>query len=297
MLYQDLLEKLGLLRKPVRCFERETEGEPVLNRRDLGVMPVPVEKIAGTVSRCRDIGADFQPRLSGDALRRHHGSRLLRLERIRAAMEQGEIMPPLDLYRLRDDYYVVDGHHRVAVAKEIGVAYLDAHVTDFLPVADTPANVLAHARSSFELTTGLYGIELTDPDGHGTLLAHITEHQSRLAEVEGRPVSRGDAAQDWYREVYLPIAMEIERELTEDAASHQFPGKTVGDLYLLLAEYKWLESERQGRDIGLHQAMLDLQLTTESDGWLQEILKIVVPCRLLATCPLPEGAPVGSVES
>ena len=288
MTYEELLEKLGLLHKPVRCFERVTREEPVLNRRDRGVMPVPVEQIVGTVSRCRDIGGDFQPRRDGS---------LPRLERIREAMERGEIMPSLELYRLRDEYYVVDGHHRVAVAKEMGVVYLDAHVVEFLSPADTPANALAHARSNFEVATGLYRIELTEPVGYTTLLAHIMEHQSRLAEIEGQPVSLTDAARDWYHEVYLAIVSEIKRELTEDAASHQFPGKTVGDLYLLLAEYKWLESERQGQDIGLHQAMLDLQLATEGRSWFREIVETVVPCRLWGGCPFAERAEDAYAES
>lgn len=296
MLYEELLAKLGLARERVRCFEHEVRGEAALNRRDLGVMPVPVEKIVGTLSRCRDIDADFQPLLDRESLRFSHGSRMRRLERIREAMERGVILPPLELYRLRGEYYVVDGHHRVALAKEMDVAYLDAHVIDILPAADTPANFLARVRSNFEMSTGLHGVELTDAQGYDTLLAHITEYQTHLGEVEGHRVPVREAARDWHQRVYLPIIAEIERELVEDSASHQFPGRTAGDLYVLLAEYKWLESERQGRDIGLHQAMLDLQLTVEGRGWLQRVVELVVPCRLRRACPLLEGADGGVTE-
>ncbi len=292
MLYEELLERLGLRREPPACFEEVTRSESLLNRRDLGVMTVPVEKIVGTVSRCRDITADFHPRdelrlESGLLLRRgDRGRRLQRLRGIREAIERGEVLPPLDLYRLRDQYYIVDGHHRMAVAKELDAAYVDAHVIEFLPPLDTPANVLANARSNFQVATGLHQIELTDPNGYDALLVHITEHQNRLAEAEGHPVSLREAAEDWRREVYLPVAMEIERELSSSAGAQQFMGKTVGDLYLLLAEYKWLESERQGRDIGLYQAMLDLQMAKERSSWVQEVLGAVVPCRLFGTCPL-----------
>ena len=201
-------------------------------------------------------------------------------------MQQGEVMPPLELYRLRDEYYVIDSHHRVAVAKGMGAVYLDAHVVELLPLADTPANTLANARSNFAIATGLHHVELTDPTSYDTMLGHISEHQSHLSELRGRPVSLTEVAEDWYREVYLPIAIEISQEVSEGAASSQFPGKTVGDLYLLLAEYKWLESERQGRDIGQHQAMLDLTLTAEDSGWLQGIVEMVVPCRFLGKCPV-----------
>jgi len=296
MLYKDLLERLGLLREPVACFEEATQTESVLNRRNLGVMAVPVEKIVGTVSRCRDVTADFHPRdgirlETGTLLRRGDRQRRLhRLRGIREAIQRDEVLPPLELYRLRDQYYIVDGHHRMAVAKELDAAYIDAHVVEFLPPADTPANVLANARSTFQVATGLHQIELTDPNGYDALLVHISEHRKRLAETAGHPISLREAAEDWRREVYLPVAMQIERELSDSAASQQFVGKTIGDLYLLLAEYKWLESERQGQDIGLYRAMLDLQLATESRGWLQQIVEAVLPCRLLRTCPFAEGA-------
>jgi hypothetical protein len=294
MWYEDLLERLGLLREPVRCFEQVTQGESLLSRRDLGVMPVRVDRIVGTISRCKDITAEFHPRdeirFNMGALRRRRdlGSRLRRLGGIRQAVERGEVMPPIELYRLRDEYYVVDGHHRVAVAKEMDAVYIDAHVIDFLPPADTPVDVLGHARSNFEVRTGLHQIELTDPSGYDVLIAHIEEHRRGLTEVHGRTVSLREAAEDWRREVYVPIAMGIERELAESAASQEFSGKTVGDLYLLLVEYKWLESERQEKDIGLHQAMLDLRLATDSRSWLRDIVEAVVPCRLLRTCPLAE---------
>lgn len=52
------------------------------------------------------------------------------------------ILPPVDLYKIKDKYYVVDGNHRVAAAKEIGQIYIDAYVTEFLPTGDTPQHLL-----------------------------------------------------------------------------------------------------------------------------------------------------------
>jgi len=279
MLYEELLGKLGLLDQPVRCFEQVMREEPALNRRDLGVMPVPVDRIVGSVSRCKDVSVNFLPR---------HKSRgrLDRLNGVRQAMKRDSILPPVELYRLRDEYYVVDGHHRVAVAKEMDMAYLDAHVTDLLPLGDTPANALALARSSFALATGLHNVELTQAEGYHKLLAHIAEHQSGLAQHGARSVPVMEAAQDWYRTTYVPILRELQDELAEGTVARQFPGKTLGDLYLLLAEYKWLESERQGHDIGLHQAMVNLQMASDGHGWLRQLVDTVVPCQLMGSCPL-----------
>ena len=63
-----------------------------------------------------------------------------RYARIGQAMSQGKVLPAIDVYELRcprrcpervtiaSEYYVVDGHHRVAIAKKLGVDFLDAHV-------------------------------------------------------------------------------------------------------------------------------------------------------------------------
>jgi ParB-like chromosome segregation protein Spo0J len=62
-----------------------------------------------------------------------------RYHRIGEAMRAGKTLPPLELYELRErrsgepraddgEYYVVDGHHRVAMARRLGQDFLDAHV-------------------------------------------------------------------------------------------------------------------------------------------------------------------------
>jgi hypothetical protein len=45
----------------------------------------------------------------------------------------GTALPPVQLYKLGDRYYVVDGHHRVAAALSLGQLEIDAVVTEYLP--------------------------------------------------------------------------------------------------------------------------------------------------------------------
>jgi hypothetical protein len=65
-----------------------------------------------------------------------------RFHRVGEAMRSGKALPPLELYKLKrrsgtsgdspaSEYYVVDGHHRVAMARKLGQDFLDAHVTEF----------------------------------------------------------------------------------------------------------------------------------------------------------------------
>jgi hypothetical protein len=277
--YEDLLENLGLKDQHIRCFQHVSQDGSSLNRRDLGVIPVPVERIVGTVSRCRDVRTDFQP---------SRNRSLPRLGQIREAMKRGEIMPPLELNRLRDEYYVLDGHHRVAVAKEMDMAYLDAHVVDYLPSSDTLEDALARERSNFEIATGLYRIELTQPGGYESLLEHIRCHQDHMPPEQGRSTSAREAGEDWYRQIYLPMVVEMRHELASRRVSERFPHRTVGDLYLIVAEHMRDASRHSGKEITLYEAMSQLQLEKRNQGWLWVMLDGVLPCSLTGRCPFAE---------
>src|SRR4051812_1372617 len=84
-----------------------------------GVRPVPLERIVGSVDRSADFGRGFKAR------RRLSRARLARL---REAFPDGD-MPPIDVYEAGGAFFVSDGHHRVALARERGADFLDADVT------------------------------------------------------------------------------------------------------------------------------------------------------------------------
>ena len=47
-------------------------------------------------------------------------------------MRRGEALPPIDVYRIGDAHFVRDGHHRVSVARALGIKEIDAHVTEII---------------------------------------------------------------------------------------------------------------------------------------------------------------------
>ena len=105
--------------KPLRSFEEERPKHRAINLRRIGVTPIEVDKIVGSVDRYQDFDANFQWRW-----RRPDD----RSKRIEAAMMRGEILPPIEVYELKDEYFVLDGHHRVGAAKKLGQAFIDADV-------------------------------------------------------------------------------------------------------------------------------------------------------------------------
>jgi hypothetical protein len=94
-------------------------------RRDLGVMTIPVDRIRGTaVEGAVQRGADFLPlpELRGSNWRG-------RWQRLRAAQDRLAVLPPIDVMQTDEGYWVLDGHNRVALARQVGQDDIDASVT------------------------------------------------------------------------------------------------------------------------------------------------------------------------
>jgi hypothetical protein len=102
------------------------------NRLQRGTRVVEVDEIVGSVGRWRDFDRSFLP------ARASVGQRWKCIDR---AFQRGEELPPVELYKLEEAYFVVDGHHRVSVARYHDVPTLEAAVADFhpeLPAAPVP---------------------------------------------------------------------------------------------------------------------------------------------------------------
>jgi hypothetical protein len=106
-----------------------------------GVRAVPVDRIVGSTDRYRDFDRAFRPR------RGHCAGRWVSVAR---AHGEGKSLPPVQLYRVGDGYFVRDGHHRVSVARFRGQAVIDAEVVEVvvlgaLPVAEPDVRPRADA--------------------------------------------------------------------------------------------------------------------------------------------------------
>lgn len=94
--------------------------------RELGFQGVPLTAIRGTaVEGAPQRGGDFLPLRE----RRSRDWRA-RWQRILQAVDSLVSLPPVDLIKFGDDYWVVDGHNRVAAALYTGQIELDAVVQE-----------------------------------------------------------------------------------------------------------------------------------------------------------------------
>jgi hypothetical protein len=92
--------------------------------RELGLCAVPVEEVIGTaVQGVAQRGLDFRP-LPAFRSSNWRG----RYQRIREALDRLETLPPIDVLKTAEGYWVVDGHNRVAAARDVGQVAIDADV-------------------------------------------------------------------------------------------------------------------------------------------------------------------------
>jgi hypothetical protein len=102
------------------------------NRLHRGTRVVEADEIVGSVGRWDEFDRSFLPARASVG---HKGKRIDR------AFQRGEDLPPVELYEIGDAYFVVDGHHRVSVARYHHVPTLEAAVAQFrpkLPAAPVP---------------------------------------------------------------------------------------------------------------------------------------------------------------
>jgi hypothetical protein len=109
-------------RSRLASLEQALGSTPPAGRRRAGLQAIPLETVVGTAepAKARVFDSGFRPPYTS----RH------RWERLWMASRRGAAIPPISVFRIGDEHYVDDGHHRVSVARALGMAAIDAEVTE-----------------------------------------------------------------------------------------------------------------------------------------------------------------------
>lgn len=254
---QEAYRRLGriLLRRPPQpllTLDEVSRRLGVFRQSYVGVRAIPVDRIVGTVSRVPDFDRDFLPQTSEVRDR---------WRQVEFTFERSDF-PPIAVYEVDGRYFVTDGHHRVAIAKQREVDFIDAEVTSLEtrwklpPDADIPRLILAEQERMFIEESGLgrarpeARIEFTRPPGYIELLEQIKVHGYHLMRERGEAVTPEAVAGDWYDRVYRPTVEAIHRERLDEV----WPRATEADLFLWVTQRRReLFPERGG--LGVDEAV------------------------------------------
>ncbi len=197
-----------------------------------GIEPIPVDKIIGSEDRYRDFDREFFP------LQDHTRNRW---ESIDSTYYTQKELPPIQVYKIGDYYFVKDGNHRVSVARKQGRKFIDAEIIELktkIPLdekkIDYKTIIIKEELKNFLERTGLDNItspeefKVTSPGEYEILINQIKTHHYILNLLSQEEISWYESAKSWYNVVYKPIIQLIK----DSGIMKKFKNKTPTDLFI-----------------------------------------------------------------
>jgi nucleotide-binding universal stress UspA family protein len=202
-----------------------------------GLQNIPIDAIVGSVGRYSDFTRGFLPRQDVDAGR---------WAGVEAAMTDMTGLPPIEVYQIGEAYFVMDGNHRVSVAKRLGATHVEAFVTEChtrVPLSPDvqPQDLIVKAEyAEFlertrldELRPGA-DLSMSLPGKYQELEEHISVHRYFMGIDQNREIPYEEAVAHWYDTVYLPVVQMIR----ENGILRDFADRTETDLYLWILDHR-----------------------------------------------------------
>jgi nucleotide-binding universal stress UspA family protein len=232
---EELLAKLTGKSAKLLSYDEVTQQLKTTGSSDRGLQDIPLAAIVGSVGRYNDFTRSFLPL---------HDDDMQRWANVQRAANSMVGLPPIEVYQVGQVYFVLDGNHRVSVARQMGATYIQAYVTEVRTVVPLtpdmqPDELIVKARyAHFLEQTGLDklrpGVDLsvTALGQYRLLEEQIEQHQRQLNVTQQREVPFEEAVTSWYDQVYLPVVESIR----EQGILRDFPGRTETDLYVWLVQ-------------------------------------------------------------
>ena len=228
-----------------------------VNQVNLGIKTIPIDKIVGSLGRYQDFTENFLPAKTRVSAK---------YESVKDLLLAGKILPPIKVYQILDHYFVIDGHHRVTVAKkELNAKDIDAEVISILFDLELSSDkkysynterakefLVRLEENIFEKKAHLknsilkYPIKVTELTSYGKFYEEINIFKKKYnkGELAKKPIIYASLL--WYEKRFLP---SVEIILEEKILDH-FPKRTYADLYLWIQLHKYYLSQKAGHDVG-----------------------------------------------
>ncbi|MGB4596032.1 MAG: hypothetical protein WBI14_09025 [Anaerolineaceae bacterium] len=243
-----------------------------VSQSNLGLQDVPLKQIVGSVGRDEDFDRHFNPLHDSD---RH------RWASVKTVMTSptGKGVPPVSLYKIGEMYFVLDGNHRVSIAKEIGNEMIEAYVTEIktkVPLGSrlTPKELILKAAyadflSDTNIDTYLPGIDfsLNFIENYELLKEHIEVHRYYMGVERNRPIEFNEAVKHWYDQIYQPVTEAI----AAAGLVQLYPNMTLTDLYLYVLDQQTNIQKQFGTSVKTEHA---IDYVAMQDGKLGETTSV-----------------------
>jgi nucleotide-binding universal stress UspA family protein len=290
---QFILWALHLTRRPAELLSYDEVRQKLraFESSSRKLEDIPLDAIVGSVNRYSDFTRSFLPLQDSDKDR---------WARVKVGVDRMIGLPPIEAYKVGDAYFVLDGHHRVSVAREMGAQFIEGYVIPVrtrvpLSPEDGPDDIIIKSEyTDFLASTHIDDLRpdanllFTAPGQYPKLLEHIEVHRYFLGQQRKKDVSFKEAVTDWYDTVYLPVTTLIrDRNLLRD-----FPGRTETDLYLWILEYRSaLGGDKIGWEVSTERAAADFTAHYSPQRRITRIKERL--SHLIIPKPLTSGPPPG----
>ena len=301
---QEALARLSGKSNELLSYDEIAQKLRLRVRSDRGIQEIPVNAIVGSVGRYTDFTRTFLPRRPEDQER---------WARVKAAIEDpiGAGMPPIEVYKVGEVYFVQDGNHRVSIARQESFEFIEAHVievqTDVPLTPDVqPDELIVKAEyAEFLEKTEIKSLfpkadlSVTIPGQYAKLFEHIEVHRYFMGLDYQHDIHYQEAVKHWYEMVYTPFLEPIR----EKGLLRWFPDRTETDLYLWVSEHLETLQNELGWSFSPESAITDLakrrnprivQEESEPGHWRQSKLYDRYTDHLFREILVPVGGSEGS---
>lgn len=263
---QEVLARITGKSSKLLSYDEIAEKLKLHARTERGLQTIRLDTIVGSVGRYTEFTRTFLPRHSGDQER---------WARVKTAFIQSDAgLEPIEVYKVGEVYFVVDGNHRVSIAREAGLEFIDAHVIEFMsrvtltPEVQPDELIIKAEYADFLETTEIMDarpnvdLSVTACCQYDKLMEQIRVCQYLSSEQRGTVLSLPESAAIWYDTIYTPLAEAIrDRDLL-----HWFPGRTITDLYLWISDNRNALERELGWEIQSNIAVTDSILERSAES-------------------------------
>lgn len=266
---QEIISRLTGHSNALLSFEEARQRLRASGKEIRGLESIPLDAIIGSVGRYTEFNRNFLPRRDAQSRR---------WAKVKSVLRDLDEMPPIQVYQIGEAYFVLDGNHRVSIARERGLTHVQAYVTEIhtkvplTPDTDFDDFILKAEYAEFLANTRLdescpqADLGITAPGRYKILEEHIDLHRQVLNKDSEEAISTQAAAYRWCLDVYLPVVKIIQGR----GILRGFPGRTETDLYVWIAQHKERLHENLGWSVATDAAATDL--ADKRGGGIKRIL-------------------------